>query len=88
MDVPGSSIKSGIAICQYPLNARCNQRWKIKEMRNSGNYMIISVRSKLCLTIKKNSDKPGAKIIQEGIQNDNYGQLWKLNHIKGTLYII
>lgn len=29
MDVPGSSIKAGVAICQYSMNARCNQRWKL-----------------------------------------------------------
>lgn len=29
LDIPGSSIKAGQQICQYPLNARCNQRWKV-----------------------------------------------------------
>ena len=88
VDIPGSSIKEGLTICQYTLNARCNQRWKIKEIRNTKSFMIISVRSKLCLSVKKNNDQAGAKIVQENAQNGNQGQLWKLNHIKGSLYIV
>lgn len=48
----------------------------------------MSVRSKLCLTIKKGNEKSGTKIIQESVKNGNESQLWKLHHIKGTLYII
>lgn len=50
--------------------------------------MIVSVRSKLCLTVRKGHDSKGTLIVQESIKNDNMGQLWDLHHVKGTLYII
>jgi hypothetical protein len=60
LDLPESSIKKGVVISQYPLNSRCNQRWKVKKAGDKGGYVISSVRSKLCLSIKGRKDRAGS----------------------------
>ena len=65
VDVPGSSTKQGTTIIQYPLNARANQRWEFKKtLEHEDSYRIMSVKSKLCLTIRGNSDREKTEIVQ------------------------
>ena len=73
---------------QYKLNSRCNQRWKLTRIRGSQDYMIISVRSKMCLSVKGGKDKKKTAIVQESPKNDCPGQLWELKHQGLSLYII
>jgi hypothetical protein len=87
LDVPGSSIKAGVAICQFSLNARCNQRWKLVKF-GEDKWMFLSVRSGKCLMVAKEKEKAGTSVIQEHILQDNMAQLWKLHHQGGSLYII
>ena len=85
--MPAATIRSGIPVIQFTLNSRSNQRWKFDKPRDSPYYMIISLRSKMCLTVKGDKTKPGATIVQEPPKNSN-SQLWDLHHQGLTLYII
>lgn len=87
LDVPGSSTRAGQSICQYPSNARCNQRWRVVSL-GENRYMIVSVRSQKCLMVYKEKERAGTEIVQMDIQKDNNAQLWSLHHQGGTLYII
>ena len=49
---------------QFTQNSRCNQRWKFQKMRDGENYMIVSVRSKMCLSVKGRKDRTGTEIVQ------------------------
>lgn len=64
LDIPGSSLKSGCNIIQFRLNSRCNQRWKLTKIRQTTDYMITSVRSKMCLTVKGGKSKAGTVVVQ------------------------
>jgi hypothetical protein len=87
LDVPGSSTKGGQVISQYPLNARCNQRWKVVKL-GPNKFMIVSVRSQKCLTVQKEKDRAGTPVVQMDILKNNHAQLWGLHHQGGSLYII
>jgi hypothetical protein len=87
LDVPGSSTRAGQTICQYPLNARCNQRWRVVKLAE-GKYIIVSVRSQKCLMVYREKERAGTEIVQMDLQKDNKAQLWSLHHQEGTLYII
>lgn len=74
-------------ICQYPMNARCNQRWKLIKF-GEDKWMFLSVRSEKCLMVSKEKEKAGTVVVQENILDNNKAQLWKLHHQGGSLYII
>ena len=87
MDLAGASLKPGSDVIQYRLHSRCNQRWMLEKNRDGDAYMIISVRSKMCLTIKGDKSKGGAPIVQDSPSNA-LGQQWILSHQGLSLYII
>lgn len=65
LDVPGSSLRAGTTLIQYRLNSRCNQRWRFLKIKETKDYMIVSVRSKMCLTVKGAKAKAGTEIVQD-----------------------
>lgn len=78
MDVPRASDKPRQTICQYPLNGRFNQRWKIRRFENSSFIVTISnLKSKHYLQINDGKDKEGISICQEEYTGDA-AQLWIL----------
>jgi len=52
MTLPGSSMVLGMEIRQFPLSGRCNQRWKLVKAEEGEGYLIVSTRSKMCLSVK------------------------------------
>ena len=87
LDLPQSSLKSGANVIQYRLNSRCNQRWKLIKCRDNNAYSIISVRSKMCLSVKNDREKGGTPVVQDNPCNSD-GQKWILTHQGLSLYII
>jgi hypothetical protein len=57
------------------------------QARNTNDYMIVSVRSKMCLTVKGGKDSRGTPVIQDTPTNSE-AQQWTLIHQSMSLYII
>lgn len=58
-----------------------------KTREDEDSYMIISVRSKMCLTVKGDKAQGGTPVIQDTPSNA-LGQQWLLAHQGLSLYII
>lgn len=87
MELPGSSMNEGVEIRQFPLSGRCNQRWKLVKSEEGDGYLIVSTRSKMCLSVKNGKAKDRAHVVQEK-QNQSLAQKWRLIHQGLSLYII